>query len=196
MRRNLPRCAAHQTRPVRDVSSRAEAGFTLIELVAMMLVMGVLAVLALPRMAERNTYDQLNLSDRLQAAFRLAQHSAQSRNRDVCVSVSSLQVVFSVASAAGNLQPCSTPLIVEPDDPSPSVIEIPNRYLAASAAPVSLRLSFSPIVSFRFTPAGPLGNIGATNSFSSPNQPINIARNGAITTTINISAANGYVSLP
>lgn len=60
-------------------------GFTLVELVLILVIAGILAVVALPRMFDRNTFDTRALGDEVKAMLRYAQKMAIAQNRHVFV---------------------------------------------------------------------------------------------------------------
>lgn len=86
---------------------RSQAGFTLAELVAVMVVMGILAVFAVPRMLDLNQFSARGTRDFVGAALRYAQKSAIAMRRNVCVNVGATQLTLTHATAAGANQPCS-----------------------------------------------------------------------------------------
>ncbi|TFW10297.1 prepilin-type N-terminal cleavage/methylation domain-containing protein [Oxalobacteraceae bacterium OM1] len=74
-------------------------GFTLIELIMVMLLTGILAVVALPRLFDRNTFDTRGFHDEVLAALRYAQKTAIAQRRDVCVAFTSNSVTLTIATA-------------------------------------------------------------------------------------------------
>jgi MSHA pilin protein MshC len=69
--------------PCRPV--KPQSGFTLVELITVMVIIGVLAVAALPRFVNRSAYDSRAFYDQLIATLRYAQKSAIAQHRFVCV---------------------------------------------------------------------------------------------------------------
>ena len=63
----------------------SEQGFTLVELVTVLVLLGVLAAVALPRLGGIATYSERAGGDRLVSGLRYAQQQALSRNRFVRV---------------------------------------------------------------------------------------------------------------
>lgn len=64
---------------------RRSRGFTLVELVTIMIIVGILAVFAIPRM-DTAGYHAAQFHDQTVAALRFAQKTAVSHRRLVCVS--------------------------------------------------------------------------------------------------------------
>jgi MSHA pilin protein MshC len=59
------------------VSHKAhECGFTTIELVLVIVILGVISVVAIPRFFDRQTFDEMGYAQELAAAFRYAQKAA------------------------------------------------------------------------------------------------------------------------
>jgi prepilin-type N-terminal cleavage/methylation domain-containing protein len=80
-------------------SSRRQAGFTAIELVAVTVLIGVLAVVALPSLTAALSFRGDQWRDQVLAALRMAQSTAQSHRRLVCATVATNAVTLTIATA-------------------------------------------------------------------------------------------------
>lgn len=87
---------------------RPQAGFTLAELIIVMMVIGILAVVAVPRMFDMDQFSARGTRDFVGAALRYAQKSAIAMRRNVCVTVSASQVSVTYASNSGADQSCAS----------------------------------------------------------------------------------------
>lgn len=75
-------------------------GFTLVELVMVIVLTGILAVVALPKFADNKMFESRGFYDETLAALRYAQKSALAHRRTVCVAFTSTTVSLSVAQTA------------------------------------------------------------------------------------------------
>jgi MSHA pilin protein MshC len=78
-------------------------------MVATLLLVGILAVLILPRFGDASIFAARGFHDATAAALRYAQKAAIAQRRTVCVAFASNGLSLNVASTAG-ASPCDTPL--------------------------------------------------------------------------------------
>lgn len=83
-------------------SGPRQKGFTLIELVMVMVMLGVLAVFAAPRVFNRNDFEARGFHDQVLSTLRFAQKTAIAQRRTVCVAFTSTTVSLTRAAAAAS----------------------------------------------------------------------------------------------
>ena len=78
----------------RHASLARQRAFTLVELVIVMVLMGILAAVAIPRFADRNAFDAAGFANELTASLKHARKSAVAMRRNVCVVLDGNSIKF------------------------------------------------------------------------------------------------------
>ena len=76
-------------------------GFTLAELVMVLVIVSVLAVAAMPVLFSRLTFDTRRFADQVRAAMQYAQKVAVAQRRNVCVTVTASSLSLTQGTSAG-----------------------------------------------------------------------------------------------
>ena len=148
-------------------SVETQRGFTLVELVVTMIVVGTLAVTVIPRFADQSGFDARGFRDGTLSVLRYAQKSAGAQRREVCVAFGADSVALRIASVWGGA--CNTDL-AGPDGSVPYSI----------AAPASSGFVAQPD-DFSFLPSGAASADRVINVIGMPGSQITVV------------AATGYV---
>jgi MSHA pilin protein MshC len=77
------------------------SGFTLVELIVVLIIVGVLAVATLPRFFDQSTFDDRGFYDETLAILRYAQKTAVAQRRLVCVTFTATTVALKIAHNFG-----------------------------------------------------------------------------------------------
>lgn len=138
-------------------------------------LIGILAVVALPRLAGRITFDTRGYADRVRGAFQYAQKVAVAERRNVCALVTSSSVSLSKSASEGAGVACTLALL----DPTTGA-----AFNAAAPAGVSVSSSVSPVI---FDGLGQ--NVDAAGT---PQPTVTVTVSGDFTTTITVEKVTGY----
>lgn len=153
-----------------------QRGFTLVELVMVMIIVGILAVFAAPRFLDADIFKSRGFADQVQASLRYAQKVAIAQRRNVCVELTANDITLKIASVGGAASACDTNLI-SPTGESPYKINTP-----------SAAITLAPVQTFIFSALGKPFDILGNPSVAQKN----IAIVGA-TNPIIVEAETGYV---
>ena len=148
-------------------------GFTLVELVMVIVLLGVLSVYAVPRMINTGDFYARGFNDQSLAYLRYAQKTAIAQRRTVCVELSANAIRLRLANAAGS-NTCAIDL------PGPGG---EARLTARSGVAFS-----STLTSFNFDGLGQ--PVNASTGAAAPTQVLQVAN---VTPSITIEAGTGYV---
>lgn len=105
-------------------------GFTLVELIVTLILVGILAVVAIPRLTGLGAYNILGFYDRVASGIRFAQKQAIAKRRNVCLTFTANSITFRFASSAGATAPCDADL-AGPDGAAPYVLAPDPRGVGA-----------------------------------------------------------------
>lgn len=113
--------------PPRGGFRRFVQGFSLIELVVTMLIIGIMAVAILPRWRGNSGFDERAFRDRVVAGLRYAQKSAIATRRTTCATFSAApaSVSFRVSTNNGAAN-CAVGAALVGHDANPLVVTAPN----------------------------------------------------------------------
>ncbi len=154
-------------------------GFTMIELITIIIILGILAAVATPRLFDRNAFESRGFYDQLISGLRYAQKTAISQRRQVCVSFPAFaagsRMVLRTASAFGGA--CDTDL----ENPIGTYPAGLTTYTIENSNGVTL----SGAVDFNFSALGAPSFAGVA--------PLSIAVAGFATSNVCVAPQTGYV---
>jgi MSHA pilin protein MshC len=162
---------------LRQNPSHRHQGFTLIELIMVLVLLGVLAAFAAPRMFDTSAFNARGFHDETLGLLRYAQKTAIAQRRTVCVTLNTTGITLNIFSTNPETGTCAAaPTLTPLSSPRGGTgLAATIKTAPGCTAPPSA------IATFQFTP------LGSTDQLC--NVDITIANSTAIT----IEAATGYV---
>lgn len=105
------------------MSRRRQKGFSLVELILVIVIAGLLAAVGAPHLANNQAQNQTTVRDELKATLRYARQVALAQNRTVCFMRNAIEVRLVYAPAAG---PCNFAgvAVLESGSGQPKVVEL------------------------------------------------------------------------
>ena len=152
----------------KHTSAAATAGFTLIELIAVLILTAILGIVIAPRMATRSTFDTRGFADTTRSTLQHARRVAIAQRRTVCGNFASGSLSFSQSTVNGAAS-CNLAL----SDPS-------TGGTLSLTPPSGVSLGVTP-ASFTFDGLG------------RPSSAVAITITGDVTRSLTIEADSGYV---
>ncbi len=115
----------------------SERGFTMVEMITVIVILGILAAVAAPRFFDRNVFDSRGFYDQVSATLRYAQKAAIAQRRFVCVAFGA----NSVTLTQGTTNACGGSL-VSPTGQTPYTVTAPSGVVfGTTPAPVDFNFS-------------------------------------------------------
>jgi MSHA pilin protein MshC len=152
-------------------------GFTMIELIMVIILLGILSVVAMPRIFNSGDFYARGFHDETMGLMRYAQKTAIAQRRTVCVAFTTTTATLSIASAAAT-GACNTPLIGPNKSCSGAGCITAKSGISYSAGPTALQFD----------------GLGQPTATPLASMAVQVANNGvAISKTVTIEPSTGYV---
>jgi len=108
----------------------SQSGYTITELITVMVIIGIIAAAALPRFFDRNTFDSRGFYDQTIATLRYAQKTAIAQRRSVCVAFAANSMTLSLDTihldVAHPVANCPGVNIADPSGKSSYILTAPS----------------------------------------------------------------------
>jgi MSHA pilin protein MshC len=121
---------------------RRAHGYTMIEMIVVLTVMGTLAAVAIPRMTDRTALQERGFQDDVRSLLRHSRKVAVSQQRDVCVLLTPAQAsaVYANGAACNAAAP-----VAAPGSTDPFVIRVPTGVTLSGAPLVRFNTTGQPV---------------------------------------------------
>ena len=119
---------------------RYSLGFTMVELITIIILLGILAAVAIPRMDGATSFRSVEFRDKAIAALRYAQKTAASHRRLVCVTLTQTTVTLDIDNSATKDSSCDVGLTL----PGGSASSFTTTHNGFSSSPSPAVLYFQP----------------------------------------------------
>jgi len=116
---------------------QASRGFTLVELIVILILVGILAVVAIPRFTGVGAYNTMGFNDRAMESLRYAQKQAIAKRRNVCVVFTATTITFTYAATAGSAINCTINLTGPAGEAAYSISPESKSVVTITASPGS-----------------------------------------------------------
>ncbi|HJW54181.1 MAG TPA: type II secretion system protein [Burkholderiaceae bacterium] len=179
-----------------EAANIREAGFTLVELISVLIIMGILAAVALPRFFDRQTFDARGFYDQAQSMMRYAQKIAIAQNRNVHVRLDGTSIAFCFSPFVSGA--CASPVVPPAGKNTGSAATLAacnnNAAWLCEAIPAGISYAASPVnPAFYFNALGKPFNVGDTPPVSSFARLDLSLAGGGLTRHIMVEPETGYV---
>lgn len=104
------------------MSPRASHGFTIVELIMVMIIAGIMAAFVAPRFMDNSDIQARGFADQVQASLRYAQKTAIAQRRFVCVAFTSSSITLTINATAT----CPGGALAAPDGKPAYVVTAPS----------------------------------------------------------------------
>jgi type II secretory pathway pseudopilin PulG len=119
---------------------RYSRGFTMVELITIIIILGILAAVAIPRMDSATSFRSVEFRDRVIAALRYAHKTSISHRRLVCATLTQTTLTLDIDTSATKDNSCDVGLTI----PGGTTSSFPATQDGFASAPSPTALFFQP----------------------------------------------------